>query len=300
MSKVQNSGQTTFINPRFDLIRLWIQDHIGQFIVGLLILTYLGTGFVIGIALQKGLIIFGVTLSWLAGMGVSLIAQLIRGTLVYFSQANPYRLNTNGHIVGGVIAAILTIYAGFEVFHLLTDLGISNAVKISVIGVIIAGFFLEVFFLNELTKINHAVLVSDPELFQNAIEHEQKLVEIKSKVGEAKIQLLKARRERFSKALNQDQEPDQEEAPAEEEHSPTPSTGIIPAVIIEAIAAYKIKPDDLKKVLAMVEANFEHYIILTAIQQLAKEKELQSEEKELHPEVATIPLDFSLNGNGKH
>ena len=62
---------------------------------------------------------------------------------------------------------------------------------------------------------------------------------------------------------------------------------------MDAIAAYQIKPDDLKKVLAMVEAGIEHYIIITAIKQLAKENNLQVEEKEM----VTIPLDFSSNGH---
>lgn len=192
-----------FINPRFDLIRLWIQDHIGQFIIALLLLTYLGTGFVIGIALQKGFIVFGVVASWIAGMGVAGIATFIRGTLVYFSQANPYRLNTNGHIVGCIIAAILSIYAGFEVVHLLSDLQVSVSVQISVVGIIVAGFFLEVFFLHELNKINQAILVNDTDLFESAIESEELLTEIKIRISEAKVRLLNHRRERLRRALEE-------------------------------------------------------------------------------------------------
>lgn len=191
-----------FINPRFDLIRLWIQDHIGQFIIFLLCAVYLMTGFSIGISLQKGLTVFGFTLSWIAGMGIAILAQMIRGSLVYFSQANPYRINKSGHIIGGVAAFILTVWASYEVVSLLSEIQVSTAVQTSLVGFIIAGFFLEMFFLNELIKINNAILVNDPALFKMAIENERKLVEIETKVGEAKIALLKARRKRFGAALS--------------------------------------------------------------------------------------------------
>lgn len=218
MSNQQNA--TTFINPRFDLIRLWIQDHIGQFIVFLLVLTYLGTGFFIGISLQKGLVaVFGTILSWIAGMSLSMIAQMIRGSLVYFSQANPYRLGGNGHLIGGFSALALTIYASYEVIHLLSEQGVSQAVQISTIGVIIGGFFIECFFLNELVKINNSILVNDPDLFEMAVQNEERLTEVKTKIGEAQIKLLHARRQRFGKALNETRGV---KAQPGQEHTPTP------------------------------------------------------------------------------
>lgn len=196
------NSNSEFVNPHFDLIRLWLQENIGKFIVGLLIVTYLITGFFIGIALQKGLTAFGFVFSWIAGMGIAIIGQMIRGSLVYFSQANPYRLGGNAHSVGTAAAFLLTIWAGYEVVHLLSAIGVAQAFQISIVGVVIAGFFVEVFFLNELRKINHAVLVNDPELYQQALENEHKLADIKIAMMEAHVKLTHARRNRLRAALD--------------------------------------------------------------------------------------------------
>lgn len=200
MSKVTNSGQ--FVNPHFDLIRLWIQENIGKFIVVLLILTYVGTGFVIGISLQKGLTVFGVALSWVAGMTVAVISQMIRGSLVYFSQANPYRIGGNAHQIGTAAALLLTGWACYEVIHMLSAVGVSFAFQLSVLGFIIGGFFVEWFFLNELRQINHANLLNDPQLYEQALEHETKLAEVQIKAMEARVKLVQARRARLTQALS--------------------------------------------------------------------------------------------------
>lgn len=200
MSNLSNSDQN-FVNPHFDLIRLWIQENIGKFIVVLLVLTYLGTGFVIGISLQKGLTVFGVALSWVAGMIVAIISQMIRGSLVYFSQANPYRIGGNAHQVGTAAALLLTGWACYEVIHMLSAVGVSSAFQISVVGFIVGGFFVEVFFLNELRQINHANLINDPDLYQQALDHEMKMAEVKIQAMEAKVKLVQARRTRLRQAL---------------------------------------------------------------------------------------------------
>lgn len=197
---MKNSNQ--FVNPHFDLIRLWLQENIGKFIVGLLIITYLATGFFIGLALQKGLTPFGIYVSWIAGMSIAIIGQLIRGSLVYFSQANPYRLGGNAHTFGTAAALLLTMWASYEVIHLLSAINVATAFRISIVGVVIAGFFVEVFFLNELQKINQAVLVNDPELYRQAVENEKKLAEIQIAAMEAKVNLVHARRNRLRQALD--------------------------------------------------------------------------------------------------
>ncbi|MCB0565404.1 MAG: hypothetical protein KDD01_13605 [Phaeodactylibacter sp.] len=195
-------SSSNFINPHFDLIRLSIQENIGKFVVALLILTYLATGFIIGIALQKGLTPFGPVISWIAGMGLAVIGQMIRGSLVYFGQANPYRLGNNAHWMGTAAALALTIYACYEVISLLSEQGISQAVQVSAVGFIIAGFFVEVFFLKELVKINQSILVNSPALYEQALNNERRLAEIKIKMTEASIALMHARRQRMGQALN--------------------------------------------------------------------------------------------------
>lgn len=232
MSKVSNSGQ--FVNPHFDLIRLWIQENIGKFIVVLLILTYLGTGFVVGISLQKGLTVFGVALSWIAGMIVAVFSQMIRGSLVYFSQANPYRIGGNAHQAGTAAAVLLTGWASYEVIHMLSAIGVSSAFQISVVGFIIGGFFVEWFFLNELRQINHANLLNDPELYEQALEHETKLAEIKIKAMEARVKLVQARRARLRQALthqgagNAHQGNGQAGQPHQQPHYSSNGTGVHP------------------------------------------------------------------------
>lgn len=307
MSKLQKNYDQTSINPRFDLIRLWIQDHIGQFIIFLLVSVYLMTGFTIGIALQKGLMVFGLVLSWVAGMGVAILAQMIRGSLVYFSQANPYRLNSNGHLIGGIAALILTVYASFEVVHLLSDQGVSQAVQVSIVGIIIGGFFLEMGFLNELVKINNAILVNDEELFEQAIASEEKLTEIKTRIGEARIALLHARRNRFTKALNatrggqQMQEMDtadepERQAPTDPLPQPRPQgTGVMPKRVLQAIARAKLNEEELQEILDMCEAGVTEDYLLKAVQMYT-----QKEPEASAPSTPSIPLEFSVNGNGKH
>jgi hypothetical protein len=155
------------------------------------------------------------------------------------------------------------------------------AVSLSVL--MLAGIGVEIFFLKEIRYATELEIYADKEHWSELQNYHQAREEFKA----------------FLDGLK-DYEPTKKALPEPEQASTTPpakkETGTIPAVIMEAIAAYQIKPGDLRKVMAMVEAGMEHYIILTAIKQLAKEKELQAEEKE----VATIPLDFSANGNGQH
>lgn len=209
MSNLTNSNN--FVNPHFDLIRLWLQEHIGKFITGLLILIYLATGFIIGMALQKSYSGFGLVLSWVAGMLVAILAQAARGSLVYFGQANPYRLNGHAHLIGSSAALALTVYSSYEIYGLMSEAGVTLPGIVSAIGLIIAGFLVEVFFLKELVQMNHATIVGNESLFQQVVEHEEKLSEIKIRTGEAKIKLLQSKRARLSKALSQT-------------HSPTPAT----------------------------------------------------------------------------
>lgn len=288
-SKYTNSSEN-FVNPHFDLIRLWIQENIGKFVVILLIITYLATGFFIGLALQQGLTVFGVIISWIAGMTVAVVGQMIRGSLVYFSQANPYRLGGNAHVVGTAAALLLTIYAGYEVVHLLNAIDVSPAFQTSIVGLIVGGFFVEVFFLNELNKINQATIVNDPELFQMAIENEEKLAEVKIKGMEAKVKLTQARRARLRLALTEAKKPGTL-TPAPD----TPARSFSNNLLNVIGNAYKLNQDQMNHIRTAIDRNeSEEHIILMVDAFSLKNKEVAQKKDE------QAPLDVSLNGNGQH
>lgn len=322
-----------FVNPHFDLIRLWIQENIGKFLVFLLILTYLATGFFIGLALQQGLMIFGLVISWVASMSVAIVGQMIRGSLVYFSQANPYRLGGNAHVVGGSAALLLTVYACYEVAHLLGAIGVSPAFQTSIVGVIIGGFFVEVFFLNELIRINQATIVNDPELYRMAVENEEKLAEVQIKAMEAKVKLTQARRSRLRMALNTDRSTTSQ-APASpppadtsqmEQDTPSLSTSFLSRVfshkVMNAIAAAdNITERQMDQIRQWVDEGMSEAQLVKNIEGMS-EQNGQKRVERAHAKAHNVPLDFSQsdaedrphpfqdllrnseinsNGNGKH
>lgn len=299
-------NSTTFINPHFDLIRLSIQENIGRFIVALLILTYLATGAIIGLALQKGLIPFGPIISWFAGMGLAIIGQMIRGSLVYFGQSNPYRLGGNAHWMGTLAALALTVYACYEVISLLSEQGISQAVQISVVGFIVAGFFVEYFFLKELLKINQYVLVNDPALYQQALTNERKLAEIKIKMTEASIALMHARRQRMGYALANVEEaevqeveplPDGQQGQSlpqpekQEREGPTLSASVLNAIG----KAHELTPAQMSKVVDAVKQNREEGLILEMIEAFSA---LNISQQLASPAQQKEPAQYPPNGNG--
>lgn len=304
-NSTDTNGSENFVNPHFDLIRLWIQENIGKFIVFLLIITYLATGFFIGLALQKGLLIFGMVISWFAGMSVAIVGQMIRGSLVYFSQANPYRLGGNAHVIGTAAALLLTVYASYEVIHLLGAIGVSPAFQTSIVGVIIGGFFVEVFFLNELNKINQATIVNDPELYRLALENEEKLAWVKIKSMETKVKLTKARRARLRMALTSARNT----APAADSSSSTPldaadsktdgteqkqhQSRTISAKVMNAIGeAHNLTEKQMDEIRAQIDQGADDQHILLVIDIMSKENK--------QVEVANVPLDITQNGNGTH
>lgn len=291
-----------FVNPHFDLIRLWIQENIGKFVVILLIITYLATGFFIGLALQQGLTVFGVIISWIAGMSVAVVGQMIRGSLVYFSQANPYRLGGNAHIVGTAAALLLTIYAGYEVVHLLSEIGVSPAFQTSIVGLIIGGFFVEVFFLNELNKINQATIVNDPELFQMAIENEEKLAEVKIKGMEAKVKLTQARRARLRLALTEAKKTGRSTPSTPEENGEkidpvsSPASRSFSNNLLDTIGnAYKLTSEQMNRIRTAMDQNESEEHIILMVDAFSLENKEVAQKKD-----AQAPLDVSLNGNGQH
>lgn len=293
---------SNFINPHFDLIRLSIQENIGKFIVGLLVLTYLATGAIIGLALQKGLVPFGPVISWFAGMGLAVIGQMIRGSLVYFGQSNPYRLGGSAHLMGTMAALALTVYACYEVISLLSEQGITQAVQISVVGFIVAGFFVEYFFLRELLKINQYVLVNDPALYQQALANERKLAEIKIKTTEASIALMHARRQRMGYALAHAEEAEIQEAqplpelpqsqalPQAEKEAPTLS-----AAVLNAIGkAYKLSPAQTADIVRAVKQGREEALILEMVEIFSAMNSKQPPPPSPQEETA----QYSPNGKG--
>ena len=193
--------KTGLINPHFELVVLWIQSNIGKAIVTLLILAYLGTALMITFSLQHALAVFGPTPSWIVAGVMAVLSQAIRGTLVYFNQANPYRISSAWEWMGVLFAIMLTILACVEIYHLFSSQGIGTAAKISAIGLIIAGFFLEVYFLSEINRANRAVLVSNEQLMKDAIDFEKNFAELKIKISEAQIELINYKRDRMSHAL---------------------------------------------------------------------------------------------------
>lgn len=297
----RNSSEN-FINPHFDLIRLWIQENIGKFVVALLIIAYLSTGFFIGLALQKGLVVFGLVLSWMAGMAVAVVGQMIRGSLVYFSQANPYRLGGNAHIVGTAAALLLTVYACYEVMHLLSAIGVSKAFQTSIVGLIIGGFFVEVFFLNELNKINQASIVNDPELYRMAVENEEKLAEVKIRTMEAKVKLTKARRARLRLALERQQQP-AEKPPVNggQEESPTPppvndspdKSRLFSPKVMDAIgAADNLTERQMQMIRRLIDEGMKDNEVIRHIESMSEQNRERRAER-ADAKAHNVPLDFS-------
>jgi len=222
---------------------------------------------------------------------------------VYFSQANPYRLGGNAHVVGTAAALLLTIYAGYEVVHLLNAIDVSPAFQTSIVGLIVGGFFVEVFFLNELNKINQATIVNDPELFQMAIENEEKLAEVKIKGMEAKVKLTQARRARLRLALTEAKKPGTL-TPAPDTHSQNDENGDATVATARSFSnnllnvignAYKLNQDQMNHIRAAMDRNeSEEHIILMVDAFSLKNKEVAQKKDE------QAPLDVSLNGNGQH
>lgn len=213
MKNSENSKSSSLVNPHFELVVMWIQANIGKVIVALLVMTYLGTALMIATSLQDALKIFGPTLSWIGASITAVLAQMIRGSLVYFNQANPYRVSSYWEYLGIVFAFILTVFACFEVHHLFVSQGIGIAGEISVVGLIIAGFFLEAYFLGEINRTNRSLLIENPDLIQQAIKYEQEYAEMIIAIGEAKIDLHNAKRRRLSGALQRGRSTGNEQTP---------------------------------------------------------------------------------------
>lgn len=222
--------------------------------------------------------------AWLS-FAIATAIQATRALLVFFPQLNPNR-PTFGHS-GEIIAIIMGLVAIGSILGLVDAMELPTPVAVSLSVLMLAGIGVEIFFLKEIRYATELEIYADKEHWSELQNYHQAREEFKAFLDGLKDY------DPTKKALPEPevkQEPAATTPPAEKE------TGTIPAIVMEAIAAYQIKPEDLKKVLAMVEAGMEHYIILTAIKQLAKEKKLQAEEKD----VATTPLDFSANGNGKY
>lgn len=291
MANLSNSNQN-FVNPHFDLIRLWIQENIGKFVVILLAITYLATGFFIGLALQQGLTVFGAYLSWITAMSVAVIGQMIRGSLVYFSQANPYRIGGNAHVVGTAAALLLTVYACYEVIHLLGAIEVSAAFQTSIVGLIIGGFFVEVFFLNELNKINAATLVNDEKLFEQALENEKKLAEIKIKGMEARVMLVQARRSRLRQALSQKPTPTPSEPEQPEQPEPAPKLNFSAALLDAIGAADNLTDQQMQQIRQWMQEGLKDSEIIGYIQGMS-EKNQQRRTERADAKAHNVPLDFS-------
>ncbi|PHN06833.1 hypothetical protein [Flavilitoribacter nigricans] len=225
MKKTENSKGNVLNNPKFEIVVLWIQAHIGQLIVFLLGATYFSTALMIAVSLQDALLTLGPTLSWIVAAPMALFGQMIRGSLVYFNQANPYRISKMWEYLGMVFAFVLTVWACYEVHHLFSSQGIGDAAQISAIGFIVAGFFLEAYFLGEINRTNRSVLVANPDMIQQVIDYEREYADLQIAIGEAKIELEYAKRDRLSGALRKRQPtsaPKQAPTPLIEEHTHEP------------------------------------------------------------------------------
>lgn len=220
MKNSQTSKGSSLVNPHFEIVVLWIQANIGKFIVTLLVFTYLSTALMICVSLQDALLVFGPTLSWVVAVPMAVFSQMIRGSLVYFNQANPYRVSKIWEYLGMIFAFVLTIWACYEVHHLFVSQGIGSAAQMSAIGFIIAGFFLEAYFLGEINRTNRSVLVSDPSLIEEAIAFEREYADLQIAIGEAQIELQQAKRKRLSGALQKGRMSNRQQASGP---APTPS-----------------------------------------------------------------------------
>lgn len=199
---MNSNDNNTLVNPHFELVVLWIQANIGKVISTLLVLTYLGTALMIAVSLHDALLLIGNTMAWIVAAVMAVLTQAIRGSLVYFNQANPYRVGSLWEKLGLAFALILTVFACFEVYHLFAEQGLGTAAMISANGLIIAGFFLEAYFLGEINRTNRSVLIANPDLIQLAIDFEEKFAELQIQISEAQIKMNKAKRRRLSGAIH--------------------------------------------------------------------------------------------------
>lgn len=196
-------NNSNLVNPHFELVVLWIQSNIGKLIVSLLILTYLGTALMIAVSLQNALLPWGPVLSWITAGTMAVLSQAIRGSLVYFNQANPYRVSRSWEYLGLMFAFALTVFACFEVHHLFTAQGLGAAAEISGIGLIVAGFFLEAYFLGEINRTNRTTLVANPQMIQDSLAYEQKYAELVIAMQAERVKLTRAKKAALSNVLTE-------------------------------------------------------------------------------------------------
>lgn len=224
--KKSNSQQqlNSLINPHFEIVVRKIQANIGILIVTLLILGYFGTALFICVGLQGALSKFGPVLSWVVAVATAVLGQSIRGALVYFNQANPYRISNKWEYLGLTYALIMTVFSSFEVHHLFTSNGIGMAAEISCIGLVIFTFFLETYFFGEINRTNRSVMIENPELVEQAIEYERAYAEMIIQINEAKIELQNAELKRLRGAIQRGRSTNNQlPAPTPSEH-PEPET----------------------------------------------------------------------------
>ena len=161
---------------------------------------------------------------------------------------------------------------------------------------------MEVFFLNELNKINQATIVNDPELFQMAIENEEKLAEVKIKGMEAKVKLTQARRARLRLALTEAKKTGRSTPSTPEENGEkidpvsSPASRSFSNNLLDTIGnAYKLTSEQMNRIRTAMDQNErEEHIILMVDAFSLKNKEVAQKKDE------QAPLDVSLNGNGQH
>jgi len=202
--KLKNmKNNSNLVNPHFELVVLWIQSNIGKVIVSLLVLTYLGTALMIAVSLQHALLPWGATMSWIVAGCMAVLSQAIRGSLVYFNQANPYRVSRGWEYLGIVFAFALTVFACFEVYHLFTSQGLGIAAKISGIGLIVAGFFLEAYFLGEINRTNRTTLVANPQMIKDALAYEREYAELVIAMQAERVKLTRAKKSALSNVLTE-------------------------------------------------------------------------------------------------
>lgn len=153
--------ENTLINHDFERSIKRLRQILPKLAFGLLIGTYLTSAVIMGLFHSQNAPNFGFKI---AAFLVPLAIQAGRGTLVFFFQLNPLRIQSRFSF-GIVAATVLLVLSMVEAFLVMFPYGLSWTV--SVLTLMIIGWLIEVMILQEIT------FATKLELFQNQQEWEK-------------------------------------------------------------------------------------------------------------------------------
>lgn len=233
--------------------------------------------------------------AWLS-FAIAGAIQATRALLVFFPQLNPNR-PTFGY-QGETIAIVMGLIAIGSILGLVNAVGLPTPVAVSLSILMLAGIGVEVFFLREIRFATELELFADKDHWGELQDYHQAREEFRMFLDSLKdfdVKLISNPTQETSSTPPEKQQ----QLPASKANESGKRTGTVSSVVLEAIAAYELKSEDLTKVLAMVEANTEDYVVLTAIQKLAEGSALREEKRQLQEKNVTFPLDLARSGNAQ-